>query len=61
MRRRADATRSKVDLARIGFRICDELGEMLAGNAGSTSITLANRIMPATGTLSRMKSNGSFS
>jgi hypothetical protein len=34
---------------------------LLAGNAGFTSITLANRMMPATGTLSRMKSNGSFS
>ena len=29
MRRRADATRSKVDLARIGFRIGDELGEVV--------------------------------
>src|SRR5215471_20111958 len=34
---------------------------LLAGTAGCTSMTFANRINPATGALSRMKLNGSLS
>ena len=51
--RGSDAAGREVDLARIGLGVGDELGTLVAGTAGFTSITFGTRMMPATGAMSR--------
>ena len=55
MRHGSDANRCHVYLARIGFRIGDKLGTVVAGTDGLTTMTFGERVRAATGAMSRTK------
>ena len=51
---------AKLSLPGLAFACAMNSATVLAGKSGGTTIRFASRKVPATGTVSRMKLNGSF-